>query len=99
MLTALPSVIFGKPEADKDSPPRAQRQGPASRGQLTLDAFPCVQLSYGRQQTFCIRRNAQQAGYAKPLKSHPSKERCSGLFGLSGLEIPNDAHLKFVTHR
>ncbi len=36
---------------------------------------------------------------AKPLKSYPSKERCSGLSSLSGLEIPNDAHLKFDTHR
>ena len=36
---------------------------------------------------------------ANPLKSTTSKERCSGLFSLSGLEIPNDAHLKFDTHR
>jgi hypothetical protein len=35
----------------------------------------------------------------KTTKIAPSKERCSGLFSLSGLEIPNDAHLKFDTHR
>jgi hypothetical protein len=35
----------------------------------------------------------------KTTKIVPSKERCSGLFSPSGLEIPNDAHLKFDTHR
>jgi hypothetical protein len=38
-------------------------------------------------------------GGLKTTKIALSKERCSGLFSLSGLEIPNDAHLKFVTHR